>query len=351
MASLLGEVGNGCSVLQRERSEKGKAGTARGARAVDSARSGVDPGTALTERARLLRSLQSTAGNRSAAALVKRWRDESGAAGLSQAPRPVVQRKLRVEGDLYGKDDAAELQDLKLERGLPNWTQQQLEGDDTYVVNREMTAWVKETDTSLYFYRHKYLPGKEPVGQQGTKGYDKKLSLNDADPLAAIGFGAGDKTRVGPKHPDRRTVSKISLFNYETTLPDGHWMLQCEVDQGEGGKTGKKQMKIDLVAAGYRIYYGVTPQTPVKNEKVTQGEVHFQLQSARTVRDVYGAFLAVAKEKRNWTGTRDYNCQDFALAMLKKLGVANEEQQRLVKAGEFREGTRRENVGDWSAVG
>jgi hypothetical protein len=304
----------------------------------------VDRGGALSARAQLLRSLQSTAGNRAATALAQEWRNNAGGPRLPHGRPAVVQRKLRVGGILYGRGDEQQLQALKVERNLPDWTTQELEGNDHYVVNEEATAWVRETDTQLLFYRDKYLAGQEPPGKQGTKGYDAKLPVTAPSPLTTVGVGSDRKTRVGPKHPDQRTVSKLSLFSYETTRPDGHWMLQGDV---EGGKTGTKQMKIDLTNAGYRIYYAVSRQVPVQNPKVTQGEVHFQLQRATPVQEIYDAFLAIATEKRNRTSLRDYNCQDFALAMLQRLGVAAQDQQRLLEKAQWREASRRGQALPW----
>jgi hypothetical protein len=331
----------------RTQGDQSEAPRARSGGGSHSAASRVDRGGALSAQARLLRSLQSTAGNRAVTALVQQWRNDSGATRLPQGRPAVVQRKLRIGGALYGKGDEQQLQQLKQQRILPDWTTQELESDDHYVLNEEATAWVRETDTTLLFYRDKYLPGKEPPGKQGTKGYDAKLSIGSPSPLTTVGLGSDRKTRVGPKHADRRTVSKMSLFSYETTLPGGHWMLQCDVEQGEGGKTGTKKMKIDLTNAGYRIYYAVTQQVPVQNDKVTQGEIHFQLQKAVPVQDVYDAFLAIAEEKRNRTSLYDYNCQDFALAMLQRLGVADQDQQRLVKSAQWRESSRRGQALPW----
>ena len=328
----------------RTQGDNGEAPRARRGGDSQSAALRVDRGGALSARAQLLRSLQSTAGNRAVTALVQHRRNDSGAPRLPQGRPAVVQRKLRVGGTLYGKGDEQLLQALKVERNLPDWTTQELEGNDHYVLNEEATAWVRETDTQLLFYRDKYLAGQEPPGKQGTKGYDAKLSIIDPNPFTTVGVGSDRKTRLGPKHPDRRTVSKLSLFSYETTRPEGHWMLQGDV---EGGKTGTKKMKIDLTNAGYRIYYAVSQQVPVQNDKVTQGEVHFQLRRATPVQEVYDAFLAIAKEKRNRTSLLDYNCQDFALAMLQRLGVAAQDEERLREKARWREASRRGQALPW----
>jgi hypothetical protein len=284
---------------------------------------------ALPAQARLLLALQSTAGNRSVTALVQRWRNTS---ELPPARSALLQRKVLVDGTWYGKNDEAQLQNLKGPKKLPDWKPFHLADDAFYVVDEAGSGWV--ADTTLLFYRHKRVPDPNKQGEflYPRQGY-AKVGASGRDPFTDVGFGGAGQARVNPKHPDRRTVAKVRLFKYKREIA-GHWMLECEV----GGGKGVKYAKIDLTKDGYRIYYGVESQKPT----TMSDEISFDLEQPTPVRRVYSVFVALAKGKGKWTGTHLYNCQDFALAMLHELRV--QQQGDFATAADWRR-EQRESLG------
>ena len=201
-------------------SEEREALKAGGGGGFDSARSASERNGPLPGQAQLLRSLQSTAGNRAVTALVRQRRNESGAAGLPQGRSALIQRKVLVGGTWYGKKDEAALQALKVPENLPAWSDVQLREDAFYVLKPDRSGW--DEDTTLLFYRFKNVGGKST-----RPGY-AKVGASGRDPFADVGFGKTGQDRVNPKHLDRRTVLKARLFKYKTEIA-GHWMLECEV--------------------------------------------------------------------------------------------------------------------------
>jgi hypothetical protein len=217
---------------------------------------------------------------------------------------PVVQRKIYHEGNWYGLNEENDLRQVVQSQQLPEFKTGWLQLDDTvFMLNSDRTAWVQ--DALLDF---------KGLGR-GLDGKDsrKRTGASLPDPLADVGFEEGQaKPRIGPKHLDRQ-VTKITIF--KGRADSAHWSLQCEVT---GGKK-IKHMKVDLIAAGYRILYGAK-----EDSKETVEEIEFtpkNEQALLSVERVYRLFVEIAKEKGAWTGNKTYNCQDFALEMLSRLNV------------------------------
>lgn len=90
-------------------------------------------------------------------------------------------------------------------------------------------------------------------------------------------------------------------------------------------------MKVDLIQSSYRILYGASQDNEDKVEFTPKA-----LPLLPSVGLVYFLFVKIAKDKGAWTGNKLYNCQDFALEMLSRLYVNEEELlegQRQVRAG------------------
>ena len=211
-------------------------------------------------------------------------------ADASASPPQPVRRKLLVDGNWYGKDEEAELRRLQAEQGLPDWTATQLGAERFYVLSDDRQAWVE--DTTLMFYRHKPSDGhkRKAYLKQGAKGTQPGNAPALISPATQE---LKEPSRVGPKHPEQRTVTKVRLFKYKADEPGvsaGHWMLECDA---EGGKTGTKKIKIDLMNDGYRIYYGVTRMEPTKFSE----EMSFDLDAPVTVGTLYAEFVRIANEK------------------------------------------------------
>jgi hypothetical protein len=217
---------------------------------------------------------------------------------------PVVQRRLIYDGVSYGKGSEAKLKELV---DLPPWSQSQLESDTPFVPNASRTGWV--ADVPLEFKRFDF--------NTTTKQGDRTTGASALDPLTEVGFGETSAERIGPRHPDRRHVTKITIVK-QGKLADSHWALQCDV---AGGKN-PKGMKVDLISVGYRIMYGVKQDNP------TYDRVEFTPKAHTSVARVYRAFVEIAKSKGKWAGQNTYNCQDFAMAMLDLLSVNEESSLR-----------------------
>jgi ribosomal protein S18 acetylase RimI-like enzyme len=184
---------------------------------------------------------------------------------------------------------------------------------------------VYQGDTAITFYRFK-AGAKQGVVTSGTaagRGPLEQARLGNTE------AGLTKGTRVLPKH-EERTVSHVTLVKYVLHQTDAHWELLCRVDPikkvnpvtGEEvvSKTGTKYMKIDLLASGYRIYYGVAPTFDTTRYPDSE-RLSFVLPRPTPVMEVYEAFVKIAKQLGKWTSTEVYNCQDFAIAMLEELKV------------------------------
>ena len=147
--------------------------------------------------------------------------------------------------------------------------------------------------------------------------------------------------RVVPKLNSGKTVSNAVLIK-DTKGPnekDWHWTLECEV---EGGKS-KKTISMDLQPRYHRVHYGASERVSKKkgNEEYDIEDyeaIPFTLQVPKPVHEVYKAMEEVAKDDEGWTGTAGYNCQNFVLAMLKKLEV--NESELLNTEADWREDQR-----------
>jgi hypothetical protein len=250
---------------------------------------------------------------------------QQGAAPIRRSPGPsVIRRRLFVDGRWYGPEDEKELTDHEKGRAggqLPKWTDKLQEKKD-YTYDEGLGDWMS-VSSSMTFYKG---ATKSTVDSFGGDVLDK-AGVRKTEPGQNE---AKDQNSKGPRHPVRRTVSKVRLFKFSKET-GAHWTLECEVDGGEGAKTGVKHMKIDLMNAGYRIFYGGRKQEPTK----ISDETVVDLESPTPVLRLYQAFIRIAEEKGPRTGSGYYNCQDFALAMLKELKVmkpevlANEEAVRV----------------------
>ena len=235
----------------------------------------------------------------------------------SSNSRHAVQRKIYYGGRWYGQADKGALEQTK---GLPEVREGFLLPDEPYVLSQDGKSWVR--DVTLEFKGM----GRGKVSEETGKRLDaKKVTIASLDdPLGDVGLGEQSKERIGPKHLDRR-VTKITIFK-GALGPTAHWALQCEVTGGK--KT--KHMKVDLIADSYRILYGASQDTKDKVEFTPKAQPLLP-----SVELVYRLFVEIAKEKGKWTGNKLYNCQDFALEMLSRIPVDEEErleEQRQVRA-------------------
>lgn len=92
-------------------------------------------------------------------------------------------------------------------------------------------------------------------------------------------------------------------------LNDAHWevFLACN----------GALIKVDLMMHGYRVLYGAAlPVGPaITSETIV-------LAAPQTLGAVLRAVSDVAEAKGNWTGTDQYNCQDFAIALMLQLRMS-----------------------------
>ena len=106
-------------------------------------------------------------------------------------------------------------------------------------------------------------------------------------------------------------LGQAALGNNVTTLTivrradveEGHWEMFLE---GNG-----PCVKIDLMEHGYRILYGagIPPQNAETDVTATNA----------TLRQMVQCLVNVSVAKGDWTGTDQYNCQDFVVEFLKEL--------------------------------
>jgi hypothetical protein len=213
------------------------------------------------------------------------------------APSNVLQRQLFHDGTLYKDGD-----DVSALGGLPQWTPLQLTSPSTFVLSRDKSAWVP--DAQLEFKRYK-----------GTnKLAERTVGASSIKKFGDVGFAPKDEgERVGPKHPEKKYVKKVTIVK-SSLVNNGHWSLQCEV---LGGKN-TKGMKVDLTSTAYRVLYGAT------QDSTEPKKVDFELKTPVSLPIIYETFVNIAKTNGKWTGQKDYNCQDFALEMLRRLSVSDE---------------------------
>lgn len=275
-------------------------------------------------------ALQRTIGNRAVKRLLQTRRaSEDEPLQIKQGVRTgsaeVIQPKLGFEGAVYGQGEEKTLSDKRLANGrrLPGWsTEQMTSADQFYVLNATQTEWVADQRVVFFGFTRE---GEKIAKKTGTHG-----------PVEAIRDEATG-SRLGPKHPKERTVSRATLVKsvFEGSNANGwHWVLECEV---EGGKKGGKMMTMDLMPpSGHRIYYGTADQVVRRVDGNSYEELDFTLASPKSVTEVYEAMQAVAKEEGAWTGLAGHNCQDFVLAMLRKLEVSEQASDDLFDLGAWR---------------
>ena len=99
-------------------------------------------------------------------------------------------------------------------------------------------------------------------------------------------------------------VTRLTIVR-RADVEEGHWELFLE---GTG-----PCVKIDLMEAGYRILYGAgIPQQNAESDVTATNA---------TLRQMVQCLANVSISKGDWTGTAQYNCQDFVVEFLKELTV------------------------------
>lgn len=217
---------------------------------------------------------------------------------------PAVQREIFYEGITYREKE--EFERIRAENNIPEATDLQISSPSRFVLNVNRDGW--ELDPEIQFKRYK---AQNKVGER-TTGASR---IHD---FADVGYaGQEPDTRTGPKHPAGKMVSQISIWGTSgMNQRNNHWWLFCDVI---GGK-GTKYLKVDLTSEAYRIMYGAGRPNADNKEWAT-----IPLPQPVNIDLVYRAFVEIAKTKGRWKGGVRYNCQDFALEMLRMLGLANTE--------------------------
>lgn len=269
-----------------------------------------------------------------------------------------VRRFLLINGTTYTKarpPDGSILDGLgELKNNYTNFLDSDTIG---YYPSGDNSVWLKDANLSLY-----------NLGQK-----DGKTSIPSvAGTTTDAALGTTGPARATPKHPERRKVSTIRLYKRISNpypgksiheIQDGaHWELECLAERdttlgvsakkADGSDKKDKVIKIDLIADGYRIYYGATPIGPdqvvsvddatTKQRVITitdrcyEPPAEFRLEAPATVKQVYTCAIEVAKTLGAFRGQDELNCQDFALAMLKRMNVKGEDQQQLASEEKWR---------------
>lgn len=104
-------------------------------------------------------------------------------------------------------------------------------------------------------------------------------------------------------------VEEIQVVRFDDVAA-AHWELYLLV-------RGGGSVKIDLVELGYRIINGAMPRVG-RDGTVTR----MRLGSAVSLDTVFAAVAAIGRSKGAWTGTDQYNCQDFAFHLMTALGCS-----------------------------
>jgi hypothetical protein len=103
-------------------------------------------------------------------------------------------------------------------------------------------------------------------------------------------------------------ISTITVVRYDD-VSAAHWEVFLKSDGGV-------LTKVDLLASGYRVLYGVTMRLL---DTATTEEI--KLDRKLVLADVIFVMSEIAEKKGEWTGTDDYNCQDFTLLLMAGLGL------------------------------
>jgi hypothetical protein len=237
--------------------------------------------------------------------------------GQRSAPVGVVQRQLFYNGVHYKQDNVGDLEKIP---GLPPWTDLQLTSQSTFVLDRDRVSWVPDAQLEFKRYKDNVELAKKTHGASYIRQFGD------------VGFAPdAEGKRIGPKHPDMKYVERVTIVKNSLQY-NGHWSLQCEV---LGGKRAKG-MKVDLTSVAYRVLYGAIQDNP----ELTK--VDFTLKAPVALPVVYDTFVEIAKANGKWTGNKVYNCQDFALEMLRRLSVQGvQEETALAEQTGWREQTKR----------
>jgi hypothetical protein len=99
-------------------------------------------------------------------------------------------------------------------------------------------------------------------------------------------------------------VTSLTIVR-RSDVEEGHWEIFL---MGNG-----PCVKIDLTETGYRILYDAT--IPPQN---TEADV---TATNATLRQMIQCLVNVSVTKGDWTGTDQYNCQDFVVEFLKQLNI------------------------------
>lgn len=103
-------------------------------------------------------------------------------------------------------------------------------------------------------------------------------------------------------------IHQIQIYRFDD-IQAAHWEIYLVGDA--------HSIKVDLMEAGYRVLYGAAPRVGPDGtlEAIT-------LNPTKTLGDVIRAVAYVATLRPNWTGTDQYNCQDFVILLMAALGMS-----------------------------
>lgn len=105
-------------------------------------------------------------------------------------------------------------------------------------------------------------------------------------------------------------IHSVVLVRKKRT-PSGHWEVYLCCSENLSA------VKLDLRSNEYVILLGA--KIPEEGEEVTANK--FPLPRCMQFSAIVDIVYELSREKGKWTGGEDYNCQDFAIALLEKLGV------------------------------
>lgn len=106
-------------------------------------------------------------------------------------------------------------------------------------------------------------------------------------------------------------INQISVYRFDD-IQAAHWEIYL-ISAGPS-------IKVDLMEAGYRVLYGAAPRLGVDGTLET-----ITLNPTRTLDEVIRAVAQIAAQRGDWTGTDQYNCQDFVILLMRALGMSARE--------------------------
>ena len=139
-------------------------------------------------------------------------------------------------------------------------------------------------------------------------------------PGAVLAVGGSLELLIG-QQALANNVTSLTIVR-RADVEDGHWEMYLD---GTG-----PCVKIDLMEAGYRILYGAV--LPAHNAEVDVTATN------GTLGQMIQCLVNVSAAKGDWTGTAQYNCQDFVVEFLKELsrqGIAAGNPNQISKALKF----------------